>query len=125
MLEVKIAPQPPTIELFEDYNDLFRHIVRLENWKMLAPNPDFSTMDRSFTLYSPNQVALLLAHMKEYYLPIQEAYDQGLPLLEICRGDFGLPEYVAKTPILNMDYLKKKWVLDYSTCHEIIITEKL
>jgi hypothetical protein len=44
MLEVKIVKEP-TVELFEDYNDLFRHLVRLENLKMLAPNPDFSTMN--------------------------------------------------------------------------------
>jgi hypothetical protein len=123
MLELKIAP-PPTIELFENYHDLFYHLVRLENLKMLAPNPDFSTMNWSFTLYSPDRVALLFEHMKDDFLPIQQAYEQGLPLLEICSGDFGLPEYIVKTPMLNMDYLKKRWVLDYCECHEMIVTEK-
>lgn len=123
MLEVKIVHEP-TVELFEDYNDLFQHLVRLENLKMLASNPDFSTMDWSFTLYSPDRVALLLAHMKEYSLPVKEAYEQGLPLLEICTGNFSFPQYVVQTPMLNMDYLKKKWALDYCECHGITIMEK-
>jgi hypothetical protein len=123
MLEVKIVKEP-TVELFEDYNDFFRHLVRLENLKMLAPNPDFSAMNWSFTLYSTDRVALLLAHMKDYSLPVKEAYEQGLPLLEICTGDFALPEYVVQTPMLNMDYLKKRWVLDYCHHHSISVVEK-
>jgi hypothetical protein len=123
MLEVKIVKEP-TVELFEDYSDLFQHLVRLENLKMLAPNLDFATMNWSFTLYSPNQVALLLEHMKEYSLPVKEAHEQGLPLLEICTGHFAFPQYVVKTPMLNMDYLKKKWALDYCECHGIIVVEK-
>ena len=121
MLEVVKAP---TVELFEDYNDFFQYLVHLENLKMLAPNPEISRMNWSFTLYSPDKVTLLFEHMKEDFFPIKEAYEQELPLLEICSGDFGLPKYVVKTPMLNVDYLKKKWVLDYCECHGLIITEK-
>ena len=62
--------------------------------------------------------------MKEDFLPIKEACEQGLSLFEICSGDFGLPEYVALTPMLNVGYLKKKWALNYCACHGITVTEK-
>ena len=121
MLEVRIEPTP---ELFEDYNELFRHLIRLENFRMLAPNPDFSAINWSFTLYPPDKVSVLVAYMKEYYLPIQKACDQGLPLLEICTGDFALPDYIVVTPDLDIAYLKKRWALDYCACHNLTITEK-
>ena len=116
--------KPSRPELFESYDDLFLHLTRLENLKMLAPNPDFKDMDWNFCLYSPDRVRLLFEHMKEDFLPIKEAYEQGLPLLEICAGHFGLPQYVVLTPMLNLGYLKKKWALDYCESHGLTVAEK-
>lgn len=83
MLEVKLVKEP-TVELFEDYNDLFCHLVRLENMKMLASNPDFPTMNWNFTLYSPDRVALLFEHVWT------GGRGQGVFLLQRCTHVFGL-----------------------------------
>ena len=121
IIEVKRTQKP---ELFESYDELFVHLNRLENLKILAPNPDFTAMNWSFTLYSAERVCLLFEHLREQALPVKEAHEQSLPLIEICTGDFALPEYVVKTPTLNMGYLKRKWSLDYCACHGMSVTEK-
>ena len=121
IIELKTVQKP---KLFKSYDDLFLYLTKLENMKMLVPNPDFKTMNWSFCLHSADRVRLLFEHMKEDPLPIKEAYEQGLPLIEICSGDFDRPEYVVKTPVLNMSYLKKKWALEYCECHGLIIMEK-
>ncbi len=112
-------------EYFQSYDDLFDHITRHENLSMAAnPNPNFTTMNWRFTIYAAERVELFFSHWKDKFIVIKEACDQGFPLIEICAGDFTRPEYVVVTPRLDMSSLKKKWVLDYCTAHNMIITEK-
>jgi hypothetical protein len=41
----------------------------------------------------------LYAHNKDLFTPIKEAFDQNLPLIEICVGDYANPQYIAVTMI--------------------------
>jgi hypothetical protein len=116
MIEVKMRPNKEK-ELFQNYNELFDHIVEAENLRMLERHPDFRTMQWSFTAYAPHHVQALYAHLKERHSAIKEASESQLPLIEICTGDFANPEYVVGTANLNIKYLKKKWTLAYCAAH--------
>jgi hypothetical protein len=120
MIEVK-AVSVQEKEYFQNYNELFDHIVEVENLRMLQLEPDFKTMQWSFTTYVPQHVAVLYAHLKAQNDVVREAFENQLPLIEICTGDFTNPQYVVKTPNLDIEYLKKKWVLAYCTAHDMTV----
>ena len=43
--------------------------------------------------------------------------------MELCTGDYNNPQYIAVTPNIDMDGLKKKWCLDYCAFHGLAISE--
>ena len=122
MIEVKASAQER--EYFQNYNELFDHIVEVENLKMLQLEPDFKTMQWSFATYVPQHVAVLYAHLKDKDDAIREAFENQLPLIEICTGDFATPEYAVSTPNLNIEHLKEKWVLAYCEAHDMTVASR-
>lgn len=104
---------------FEDYNQLFDYLVEMENRKLITHYTDFKQMNWSFTIYSPKQVASLYAYSKNPVDAIREAFEDGLPLIEICNGSYQHPTYMVNTPNIDLGYLKKKWCLDYSRSHDL------
>ena len=120
MIEVNTAPGQQN-ERFQNYDDLFDHIIEMENLKMLELEPDFRTMQWSFVAYAPHHVTALYMHLKGQDKAIKEASEKQLPLIEICTGDFTKPEYVVGTQTLNLGYLKKKWALAYCATHNMTI----
>lgn len=108
---------------FDDYNEFFECLVTIENLKLIANKPDFKRMNWSFTVYAPKRVAALYTYSKEPSEAMKEAFEENLPLIEICTGDYKWPLYIALTPNVDMDYLKKKWCIDYCTWHHLVVKE--
>lgn len=79
-------------EHFEDYNELFECIITIENLKLVVKCPDFTHMNWSFTIYPPKrEISFRLPH-KDAPEAIHEAFDESLPLIEICTGDYKNPQ---------------------------------
>jgi hypothetical protein len=124
MQMIVIVPLDGTpIEYFKGYNELFDHLTAIETTKLIANNPNFRKMNWSFTVHSPRRVAAFYAHLKDTCEAINEAYKECLSLIEICTGDYTKPIYIALTPNVDLDYLQKKWCVDYCTFHNLVMKE--
>jgi hypothetical protein len=108
---------------FEDFNELFDRIIATETAKLTAKNHTLQHMDWSFTIHPPKQVAAFYNYVNDPSGAIKEAFDDGLPLIEICIGDYKKPTYIPLTPNVNMDYLKRKWCVDWCTWHHLLVRE--
>ena len=95
-------------EHFESYDALLECIMEIEHEKYSDDMP----MDWRFTIYPLTEVAALYALSQEPCAAIEEAFEEDLPLIEICTGDYKKPLYIAMTPNVDMDYLKRKWCTD-------------
>jgi hypothetical protein len=96
-------------EAFESYDEVFNSLGMDDHW--------------SFTIYPPQRVAALYAHCKDPPEAMRESFEDNLPLIEICAGDYNMPLYIVRTPNVDMDYLKRKWCVDYCTWHHIVVRE--
>lgn len=106
---------------FENYDQLFDHIVEVENRKFVAKQQDNEQINWNFTIYSTKQVAVLYVYHKDPDDALKEAYEEGLSLIEICTGSYAHPNYIVMTPNIDMDYLKRKWCLDFCTyCNWVV-----
>ena len=110
-------------EHFEDYNELFECILVNENLKFAIKNPDVAPTDWSFTVFPPIQAAALYALSQDPCPAITEAFEDNLPLIEIYTGDSKNSLYIPLTPNVDMDYLKKKWCVDWCTFHDLVVRE--
>lgn len=108
-------------EHFANYDELFECITTIENLKLVAKRPVFVHMNWSFTVYPPKRVAALYAHSKDPSEALREAFEENLPLIEICTGDYKQPLCITLTPNVDMDYLKRKWCIDYCTFHHLVV----
>ncbi|MBM3469152.1 MAG: hypothetical protein FJX71_06990 [Alphaproteobacteria bacterium] len=112
---------PP--QYFESFKELFVELTTAGNSKLLDDQYDFVRLDWSFTVYPPKRVVVLHAHTKVPCGAMQEAVEDNLPLIEICAGDYKNPQYIVLTANVDMDYLKKKWCIDYCTFHHVLVKE--
>ena len=111
------------IGYFKDYNDLFENLIGTENTKLIAVNQNARDRDWAFTIHPPQRITAFFAHLKDSCEAIKEAFEEGLPLVEICAGDYTKPVYIAQTPNVDMDYLKKNWCIDYCVFHHFAVRE--
>ncbi len=111
------------IEHFKDYNELFECITTTENMKLVAKQPEPQRMNWSFTIYPPKRVSALYAHTPNPSEAMREAFEEKLPLIEISIGDYANPQHIVLTPNVDMDYLKKKWCIDWCTWHHLVVRE--
>jgi len=112
-----------SIGYFKDYNDLFENLIGIESTKSIAVNQNARDRDWTFTIHTPQRVTAFFAHLKDSCEAIKEAFEEGLPLIEICAGDYTKPHYIAQTPNVDMDYLKKRWCVEYCTFHNVLVKE--
>jgi hypothetical protein len=121
---IQIVPLDGTsTKYFESFDEFFEHVTTTENSKLVDEHSDFAHMDWSFTVYPPKRVVALYAHTQNPCEPMQEAFEDSLPLIEICAGDYKKPLYIVVTPNVDIDYLKKKWCVDYCTFHHLLVRE--
>ena len=106
-------------EHFKSYDALLECIMKIEHEKHFDDTP----MDWSFIVYLPEQVVPLYTLSQKPCEAIEEAFDENLPLIEICTGDYKKPLYMAMTPNIDMHYLKRKWCIDYCTYYNLVVKE--
>jgi hypothetical protein len=111
-------------EHFENFDQLFECIITTEALKVAAKKSDSKPMNWNFTVYPANQMGTLLSGHKNPPEALEEAFEENLSLVEICTGDYKNPLYVVLTPNVNMNYLKKKWCVDYCTYHNLVVRER-
>ncbi len=109
-------------EQFEDYTELFECIISAETMKA-AKRLKPQHMDWNFTTHSSKWVPILYTRSKNPSEAIKEAFEENLALIEICTGDYKKPLYIPLTPNVDMEYLKKKWCVDWCTFHHILVKE--
>jgi len=112
-----------TISYFKDYNDLFENLTGIGNTKLIAVNQNARDRDWAFTIHPPQRITAFFAHLKDSCEAIKEAFEEDLPLIEICAGDYTKPVYITQTPNTDMDYLKKRWCVDYCAFHHLVVRE--
>ena len=111
-------------EHFENFDQLFECIMTTEALKQTAKKSNSKPLNWSFTVYPANQVGTLLAVHKKPREVMREAFEENLPLIEICTGDYKNPLYIVLTANVDVDYLKKKWCVDYCTWHDLVVRER-
>ena len=122
MIVIQPLNGTPT-EDFESYGELFDCLISTNNVDFHEDSTSIRDKDWSFTVYPSKQVAALYGHSKDSPEAMKEAFEDHLPLIEICAGDFNQPLYIVLTPNVDLDYLKKKWCVDYCTWHHIVVRE--
>jgi hypothetical protein len=122
MIEIITLDRTPAGQ-FDDFNDLFDCIITIENLKLVAKPPNTKQMNWSFAIHPPKRAAALYTHGDSPSEAIEEAYEEQLPLIEICAGDYKHPLYIVLTPNVAIDYLRKKWCLDWCTWHHLVLRE--
>ena len=114
------------IKMFETVEQLFNYIIMIENKKMLEDHTNFGNMAWSLKIMSAQHVRELYTHMKksERTEALREAYEQELPLLEVCHGDFRNPARFPLTPHIDLEALKMDWCRAYCKVHQFYVIEK-
>ena len=110
---------------FESYESLFSYIKEQikdqypleegqEDWNFVV----HSSERLSAVYYSAAKALGILLTSKE-----QEAYEKGLNLLEMHKGDSETPLQIVLTRDINVHEMKKSWCRDYCVEHGYTISE--
>ena len=118
MIEISILNE--TVH-FENYGELFDCLTMIENLKTMGKRHNFTNW--SFTVFPAKPVAALHTHNKFPFAAVGEAFEEHLPLIEICTGDYKDPSYVVVTPNVDTQYFQQKWCLDYCRFHHLTVKE--
>ena len=113
-------------ESFESYDALLKHIKEIEKQKQLETRKENDREFWSFIIHSNQRLSSvywraikatdILLTEKE-----QDAYEKGLNLLEMCKGDQNNPTQIILTPDINLNEITKSWCRDYCLSHGYII----
>lgn len=113
----------------KNYDDLLRHITRLENAKIFKDHPDYGQKIWSFTIYRPKMAEIVYRELKRYnehyntYL-MKEAIEKELPLIEMFnRGEDESFSQILVTPDVDVEAVKRKWCHEYCEGHKLKISE--
>ena len=113
--------------LFENYNKLFDFIGEMDsevqNGKTFESHVEFEGSSWSFVTYPPERVKQLYQFDPLAEPSLRQAYDEQLGLLELCSGDYENPRYIALTPDVDVQGLKKQWLQNYCAAHGLAIEE--
>lgn len=86
-------PNGKLIKLFKN-DDAFNHLSARE---LLEDYPKVDTTHWGFVIFPPEVVPNLYFKLKQKPVPalLKEAYEQQLGVIEICKGDYDNPTWVA------------------------------
>jgi hypothetical protein len=109
------------MESFQSYDALLKHIKAIEKRKFVETGQE----DWIFTIHSHERLAgfywnavkaiSILLTEKE-----QDAYENGLNLLEMCKGDQNNSIQIILTPDIDVNEIIKNWCRDYCLNHGYI-----
>ena len=107
------------MEAFKSYDDLLEHIKALENQKFVETGEKQYWI---FNVHSPESLAgpywkaakaISILLTKEE----QDAYENGLNLIEMFKGDNENPTQIILTPDIDIKEIQKKWCREYCSKH--------
>ncbi|MGV8947966.1 MAG: hypothetical protein ACOH2E_01155 [Candidatus Paracaedibacter sp.] len=110
-------------EHFENFDQLLECIITTETLKLAEKTSNLKPMNWSFRIYPTNQVAILFAIHKKPPEVLKEALEERFHLIEICVRNDKNPLYIVLIPNVDIDYLKKKWCVDYCTYYSLVVRE--
>ena len=111
--------------LFENYEELCKHITDEENSKLRKSHPESWQSCWSFQVLWPERVANLINTLKKTYdeKMLYEAWHRQLPLVEICEGDYEKVHQVIVEANVNIEALREDWCKDYCKAHGMVVTK--
>lgn len=79
-----------------------------------------------FAEFSPYGVRVLYHSLppQDVTRRLTQIYQEGLGLMELCRGDFSHPTWIPLTSTLNKGEVKQKWYKEYCKAHGYVILSK-
>ncbi|MCE3230518.1 MAG: hypothetical protein K0R52_446 [Alphaproteobacteria bacterium] len=117
------------VESVKTRQELYDYITHLENLRILEAleknPPKFPQSPWSFTARSREEVAYLLQHNQiQHNIPIMmEAFEKGLGLLEICKGDCNNLIHIILTRDIDVEALKYTWCQDFCKAFGYVLSE--
>lgn len=110
-----------SLETFKNYDDLFKYIKAIERQKLIEQGQE----GWIFTIYSNESlerfywnaikaIEILLTEKE------QDAYENGLDLLEMSKGYEDSTTQIILTPDIDIEVLKEDWCKDYCLSHGYI-----
>ena len=113
------------IGLFEDFDKLSNHINTIETTKLTEPRSCFDEDIWSFSLFTNKRLSYIFYKtLEQSFSKIgKEAFDQGLDLIEISKGDYGNPLQIPVTPDVDIQELKKNWCYEYCDAHGYVMID--
>ena len=111
---------------FENYDKAFDFISEMDGEVeegSLFYLPFKTGNNWSFVTYSPERVNQLSQFDPMTEPNLRQAHEGQWGLLEICAGDYRNPRYIALTPDVDVQGLKKQWLHGYCPAHGLAIEE--
>jgi hypothetical protein len=111
------------VKEFDGYRELYHYITHAESLKIFENHPDFGASAWSFRVLSPERVAMLIQALRKEYdmMLLFEAWERGLPMLEMCEGDAMVQ--ILVTPDIEVEILRNNWCLAWCKAHGLYAAE--
>ena len=114
------------IETFENYEALLKHIKEIEKRKFEETKKE----DWSFTIHSHERLSRLYWDAVKAFRTFmtekeQDAYENELNLLEMCKGDEDNATQIILTPDIDIKEIKESWCRDYCLNHGYSFLDKM
>ena len=110
--------------LLRSYHELCEHINKIERLKSLeTARPRWSFVRRKHETLSFVYCKFPKAFEEIFTPQEKEAFEKGLSLIEISKGDEKNVDQILLTPQLDTASLKRKWCHDYCVEHGYMISE--
>lgn len=112
---------------FQSYEKLFDYIKKqIKDYKYLEED---NKKEWNFVVHpSERLTSVYQSAVKAFNIMItpkeREAYENGLNLLEMHKGDRDTPTQIVLTPDINVREMKKSWCRDYCLEHGYTIFER-
>lgn len=111
-------------EFFQNYHDFCEYINKTERFKTLESGKKrwrFSRRKHETLSFVYDRIP---RSFEEVFTPQEkEAFEKGLELIEIFKGDEKNPEQILFTTHLDIESLKRDWCRDYCLEHGYEISE--
>jgi hypothetical protein len=110
---------------FQNRDEFFKFIRDTEHLKLFEGHPEFGSFSWNFRVFKRRSIFQLYHHLKEEDLtvPILQAYEQQLDLLEMCKGDLNKPLQIPVSSDVDVEHLRTIWCFEYCKAHGYEVKE--
>jgi hypothetical protein len=120
------------IQIFEPNGKIIKEICNdnffnlISGRELLEDHPEIDATHWRFVVFPPEIVTELYARLKKEWLAdsLEEAYEQHLGVIEICKGDYEKPTWIPLTGNIDIGKLKKDWYFECCKKHGFFVIEE-